>query len=451
MTDGRPPLTPYRGPVNLISDAARTLGRVFADGARVLGAHWPQLVALFLAGWAGRMGVLWLTTVVSDRSPTLAILIIPFAPLATLLSMVLMLRAMAPTLSSFASVVERVPARTRWIDDLTVAAQVLIPFLAVYASAGLLRQDVRVFLYDATADEWLNANIQSMDFGRGAYADGWLLALFIVVALVIRKAITLLDLAERHVAWAAFATYVEALWLMTIASAMSSELANLTEWVTSRRAVAGLLGWWEALVEAVRAWSSWATSIVDSISTLLGNLGSLVVLPVAWLAIGAAVYGHSLKATELTVETHEDVARRIKKVPQPVRRALSHAVEPLTTPVQNTLGAIGKVASAGIVPMVLFCVVFVVVGQLEALVAEVMRRIIGPGDSLRQYALEPYSLMVERGFSFVVTLALLGAAVNIVVSSQRDAEPPAAPEADADADAVAPERLPDPAPAAPAT
>ena len=72
-----------------------------------------------------------------------------------------MLRAMAPTLPAFRDLVEPLSPRQRWMDDLTVAAQVLIPFLAVYASAGLLRQDVRVFLYDSTLDEWTNTNIQN--------------------------------------------------------------------------------------------------------------------------------------------------------------------------------------------------------------------------------------------------------------------------------------------------
>ena len=39
--------------MNLLTDALRTTARVFIDGGRVLVAHWPELVGLFLAGWAG--------------------------------------------------------------------------------------------------------------------------------------------------------------------------------------------------------------------------------------------------------------------------------------------------------------------------------------------------------------------------------------------------------------
>ena len=83
--------------MNLLVGAVVALGRVFVDAGRVLANHWPQLVGLFLLGWAGRMGFLWLATVVSDVSPSLAVFIVPLAPMSTLVSLVLMLRATAPS------------------------------------------------------------------------------------------------------------------------------------------------------------------------------------------------------------------------------------------------------------------------------------------------------------------------------------------------------------------
>lgn len=417
--------------LGVLGQGVRSVVRVFVDGLRVLAQHWPQLLGLFLAGWTGRMAFLWLTTLVSDVSPTAAIFILPLAPLSTLLSMVLMLRAMAPTLSAFSGMVEKIPPRQRWIDDLTVAAQVLIPFLAVYASAGLLKEDVNTFLLDSFIDEEYNTNIQSIDYGRAVYAEGWALVALVVGALVVRKIISLMDLAERSLAWAAAGTYVEVLWTVTLANAMASQFADLTDWVMSRRAIAGTAQWWEGVVEVVSSWAGWIAALVEATADLLENMGELVVLPVAWLAIGAAVYGHSLKAQELKVETHEDVTRRIKRVPQPVRRAVAHAVEPVTTPVQDALTAIGKIASAGIIPMVLFCIVFVVAGRLQLLAAELVRFAIGPGKPLRQLAFEPYALLVERGVYFLVALPLLAAAVNAVVTSQREQAAAEASEAGA--------------------
>ena len=414
--------------MNLLTDAARGLGRLFADAARVLVAHWPQLVGLFLLGWAGRMAILWLVVVVSNWNPTVAVLILPLAPMSTLLSFVFMLRAMAPSLPAFQGMVQPVSSRRRWIDDLTVAGQVLIPFLAVYASAGLLKQDVQVFLYDSTIDEWMNTNVQSIDWGRADYAPGWTIALFVVGALAARKVITLLGLAQRHLAWAGIAVYLEVLWMMTLANAFTAQIQSITEWVTSRRLIAGIVEVWETVVATVEGWQDWIQAPFAAVGALIGNLGSLVVVPVAWLAIGASVYGYKLRQDSFRIETREEVTERIKKIPQPVRRAVNQIVEPVTTPIQDALGAIGKVASAGVVPMVLFCVVFTIANQMQIASAWLVRLAIGPGSALRNHAMEPYFQLAERLVYYVVVLALLAAAVNVVVAAQaRSAEPEPAP------------------------
>lgn len=408
--------------VNIITDALRTVVRVFFDGGRVLVMHWPQLLCLFLAGWAGRMSFLWLATNVSNFSPTLAVFIVPFAPLSTLLALVLMLRATAPTLSAFQGMVESVTAPQRWRADLSVAAQVLIPFLAVYASSGLLKEDGKVFVQDGVADEALNASIQSVDFGRAVYADGWALVLLIVLAMVARKIISLLKLTDRHLAWSAVAVYVEVLWMMTLVNALTRQLEQLSEWVLSRRAIAGIVDWWLMVVQGLRSVSAEVTALVDTVSKLLGELGSVVVVPVAWLAIGAAVFGVTLKGTGFKVDTHDEVTERIRSIPRPVRRVVSQVVEPVATPVQNTVSAIAKVASAGVLSMVLFCVVFSIAGGLQVATYQLLRVVIGPGETLRQYALVPYLQLAGRTVYFVVALSLLAAAVNAIVVSQRQAQ-----------------------------
>lgn len=416
--------------MNLILDALRTVGRVFVDGVRVLAAHWPQMVGLFLLGWTGRMAFLWLTTIVSNVSPTLAIFILPFAPLSTLLALVLMLRATAPTLPAFREVTESVTRPQRWRADFAVAAQVLIPFLAVYATAGLLKEDAKTFLSDATADEALNAGIHTVDFGRGDYADGWALIALIVIALAARKVISLLKLTDRHVAWSAVAVYIEVLWMITLVNAFTNQLDELTEWVLSRRVIAGIVDWWTAIVETVRSWSAEATAVVDAVTSFLGELGNLVIVPVAWLAIGAAVFGASLKSTDFKVETHDEVTERLKHIPQPVRRVANQVIEPITTPVSNTVTAIAKIASAGVLSMVLFCIVFYIATSLQSFTYMGVRQLIGPGDALRQYALGPYTQLVGRLVYFVAALSLLAAAVNAIVLSQRS--PQAADPSSAD-------------------
>lgn len=406
----------------LLVDAGRTLWQFVLGGVRVLGAHWPELVGLFLAGWIGRMSFLWVATEVSDWSPTLAVLILPLAPFCTLLSFVLMLRSMAPTLPAFSGMFERRTARERWTEDFAVAGKVLLPFLAIYASAGLLKQDATVFLLDSAADEALNTTIQDIDWGRADYAPGLTIVAFVVIALVARKVIAVFGLVNKHLAWAAVAAYIEILWIMTLANALNSQIEQIVEWATTRRISAPIITWWDGLIATVREWSAVADAIVTMVITVLDNLGAVVVVPVAWLAIGAAVYGHQLRSTELAVPGHEEVTKRLGKIPNPVKRVAAQITEPVITPIQSAFGAIKKIAVAGILPMVMFCIVFVAAGVVQNGVALLLRGLIGPGDGARQFALEPYAMLAQRGVYFVLALALLAAAVNAIVAAQQRAD-----------------------------
>lgn len=202
--------------------------------------------------------------------------------------------------------------------------------------------------------------------------------------------------------------------------------------MTSRRLIAGLVDLWEQVVATVQGWEAWIQAPFNAVGALIGNLGSLVVVPVAWLAIGASVYGHKLAQKEFRIETHEEVTERIKRIPQPVRRAVNHVVEPVTSPIQSALCAIGKVASAGVLPMVLFCVVFVVANQIQVASAWAVRTFIGPGGAQRAYAMEPYIQLAEGAVYYVVVLALLAGAVNVIVTAQKRSEAAAAAQAAAE-------------------
>jgi len=411
--------------VSTLTSALRGVGTILADGFRVLLAHWPQLVGLFLAGWAARMAALWLVVLVSDVSPTVAIFLLPLAPMATLTSLVLMVRVTSESLPAFRDLFTGVSPRERWRSNLAATAQVLVPFLAVYASQGLLADDARAFIYDATADEWMNAPLGSYDFGRAAdYASGPALLALIVVVLILRKVIMLAELGKKAVIWSFIATYLEVLWLVTLVHALTNQIEAISAWITSRRLISGFLDWWNAFLAALPHIGG--RTFVEFVGGIVSSMGDLVVVPVAWLAIGAAVYGAKL-AGRREFETPEQVTERLNHIPSPVRRVVAHAVEPVTSPIKDTVTAIGKVASAGTIPMVLFCLVFVIAAQVKVAVAWVFRTAVGPRDPWILYSLAPYSTMFQRLFYFVIALSLLAAAVNAVVLGQR-ATADAAPE-----------------------
>lgn len=394
----------------------KALGGVLSDAGRVLVQHGPQLVGLFLLGWIGRLGFLWLAIAVMPLSPTLSVLIMPLAPMATLLSLVLMVRATGETLPAFADVFAATQPRERLRSDLTVAAQVLLPFLAVYAAQGLLKADTRMFLVESNTDMFLNEGQWTR---AGDYASGPFLIGMIVIAIVLRKIIGLLDLGKKSIGWAFAATFLEVLWVVTLAQALSSQLTDVTDWVTSRIVIAQALELWHGLTALIPT-----IPLLSTIVTFIAEAGNLIIVPVSWLALGATVFGTKLKEDEnfgrfSVLADHDTVTQRLQRIPSPVRRYAAQAVEPVTTPVKDALTALGQVAAAGVLPMVMVCLIFAFVSQVKVVIAWAFRALFGAGDPWFVWALTPFSDFLQAFAYFVLTMALLGAAVNAVVLGEK--------------------------------
>ena len=422
--------------MGFLREGVRALGEVIADAARALTRHWPVLVVLYLAGATLRMGLLWLASWVSDRSSTLGVLIVPLATLATLVALVAMIRVAGESLPAFGgdlaagSRADR--ARTHW----TVATGVLIPFLAVYSAQGLLREDTVQFIHDTTLDEAVSQPLTA-DYSRALIASGWQLVTVVLVALVLRRVIAGYGLGARSWRWAAIGGYVEALWMVTVAASIASRREELTEWVGSRLVVATVTDWWEGLVGIAGPLAKPLLAVRDAIAALLGAMGDLVIVPVAWLAIGGLIYGHRLSAPQgpHTGDLARQPAQLAQRLPSRVRSAVATVVDPLAKPVRSTAGALAKVAGAGVIPMVLVCLTFVAAGISQLGVVWAAREVLGPQEALRGAAYQPYVSLMARGVYFVVASVLLAAAVNRIITAIRSNQPAGMPSAQESAEA----------------
>lgn len=394
-------------------EGIQTLGETVIGSLRVLREHWPQLVGLFLLGWIGRMTILWAAVEVSNFSPTIAVLLIPLAPLCMIVAMVLMLRVVGETLSAFQDLFADLAPGQQWRDHFTVVGQVLLPFLAVYASQGMLREDTLVFLEDTTMDELMNSTIPTFD--RALYAPGAWIIVMIVVVLVLRKIISLADLGGKSLAVAGFAAYLEALWLVTVMHAVSAQTDALVEWIGDRAVIVGLFDSWGVFIDWLGALGTALTSFISWLGGMLSSTASLFVMPVSMLAVGAAVYGSELKVGP-PIPTHEGVTRRLKQVPSPLKRVVGQILEPITTPVVSAWNSFGKILVAGVIPMLLFCIVFLLLNQIDNLVALGLHALIGPRDVTLGYAVEPFLDLASQLVFSVLAVALLAAAVNALIA-----------------------------------
>ncbi len=388
-------------------------GRILSEAARLLAGHWPQLVVLCLLGAAGRYGFVWLAVAGSALHPTLGVLILPLAPLSNLLSLVLMMRVVAETLPAFRNTWLGETTAQQWRHHLRVAAGVLLPFIALYATTGMLKQDSRMYLLGITREEYGLSLYANAD--RYEYASGWVLLLLVVVALGIRKLIEALDLARRSIPIALIASYVEALWLMTFAAVLSWQLQQITDWFLNRVVVDALVTGWETVLGPVGSW--WRT-IVEWLGVIWGGFGAFVVIPMTWLAITAAAYQTSFRVWA-TLPTHPRFARR-RGIIGWIQRLLRELVDPVVGPLKKLLTAFMRVAAVGAGPLLMLCITFLGLGQLQVGLAWLLRLLVGPQDPHLYPMISPYLAVVTHVFFYVILMALLPATLNYFTMSQRD-------------------------------
>ena len=156
---------------------------------------------------------------------------------------------------------------------------------------------------------------------------------------------------------------------------------------------------------------------VEWVAGLGGGFSTLVVIPLAWLAIGAANYQADLASSEMP--TPKGVAMRLGKLSERSRRVLAELAEPVITPLRHFWGAVSRIIVAGPAPIVIFCLSFVAVNQFQVGVAWLLHEAIGPRSPTLHLALFPYLDAASQLVGSVLGMALLAAAVNLVVGGKR--------------------------------
>jgi hypothetical protein len=302
---------------------------VVATMGRLLAAHWPALIAWFLAGILARYLVIELAGFVGAYTAIGGFLLLPLASLARLISFVamfLVLRDGMARLSAIAPLPADARERRAAFRDALLSA--ILPFFAVYATWGFLRDDVTAYMNRAL--EVQTERIAVVGFTTGADVDTsgtviqlgfepWTVAA-IVLAFAGRWAWK--RWAGRLPRWFSIgAVYLEAVWVFLTIFLISDAFGLITQWVDTRQAmawIADLRGW---LADAV-APVAWAW---DGIEWLVGQIGGIVLLPLAWLTIAGVVYGQAVSPQGVAVRAPlvEKVRGRYTSLPQRLRRRLA--------------------------------------------------------------------------------------------------------------------------------
>ena len=408
---------------------------VVVDAGRLLGRHWPVLLALFFAGRAARELVMVAAVRASLIHGVLGGLVFVLVPVSTLAALVLMLRVLLTSLSGGGGAAgggDAAPAGASGAPRrlLDATASVLVPFLAVYASYGYLKKDGREYLYRVFHDEVLDnaallTNPGKVDVAsRLPFTVGVTLASTVAIAVVLRWLLARWDGARRRAWPAVVGGYLEVAWITLVARQISLFKKAGNDWIGERRIVRWIGDTWTHVTESVRGTGGPLKVAVSWVDSLVGSIDTVIIVPIAWLAVGAVVYGYKL--TPLGAPSHalyQRAAGRLARGPRTLRRAATELGTDIYGRFKPLVNGLRVVFHAGWRPMLVFWLAFLVAQTAPQWLWELERMIIGPRDLGAVWSPLSGPLgLVNEAVGAVLLACLLAAAVDRALRAQ-PAEP----------------------------
>lgn len=398
----------YRG---LVLAMLKTTGRLLA-------AHWPALLAWFLAGVLARYVVIEVAGFVGAWSAVGGLLLMPLAILARLIgfvAMFLVLRDGMARLGAIAPLPASAAERRRAFVDALLAG--VLPFFAFYAAWGYLRDDMSAYAARALeVQREVNAASQLLGgeaVTRGAGTIDQLGFEPVTIALIV------VAFAGRW-AWNRYrerlprllslvAVYLEAIWVFLTVILISEATGWVTGWIGSRQAMvwlADLRAWVaEQLVPIAWVW--------EGVEWLLGEVGGVVLLPVAWLTIAGVVYGQAVaaEAPQLSGEVADRVRHGWGALPAGLRRRLADVWNELVSRFRPIARAFVLMWRAGPVPIGGYVLLATLLIAAERLLRYGLTRAIGPHD------LEDFWFVADTAILLVVPLVIEPVRIALVASA----------------------------------
>ena len=391
----------------------RDVPAVLLTAARILWRQWPALLTLALLGAAVRSAALWAAVEVSDVQGQLGLLVLLLAPLGYLAAMVLMLkrcRGEVPDLAEeVEGQVEMAPTERRRLRLVDVAVSVLVPFMLAYESYGLLATDLERFRNAAAYDEFQSIDLfgdGEVDFGGRLGVYPLQIALLIVgVAWVLRWALAQVERRVHVLAIAFVGAFVELYYTHQLAGQIVVIRLRGEEWIRDRVAWGWLQDAYTWIVDVLGPLAGGFRWVLDAVTVLTGSLDAVVLLPIAWLTFAAVVLGYTLLDTS---------------TPRPVEKRgfLASLWRDVRERWASLLGGLKLLTTAGLAPMLVFSLVFLLVIRIPPLLAEVVRLVIGPQEFFIAAAIAPAIVALGFALSMAVTAPLLAAAIDWLVRTR---------------------------------
>ncbi len=284
---------------------------------RILAQTWPALLAWYLAGQAVRAGILALAAPIGPESPIGAMLLVPIAVLARLVSYVGMFLVLRRAMRGYREISGGDVTFTSFRDGarefLTVLTASIGPFFTLYAIIGLLFEDLSDYARATMRYAFGSENPQPLNAG-----DDPLVLIVIVSAIVLRLGLRILG--PKLPGWTSVVgIYLDATWVFLALATVQTVFGDVFAWIQSRQVahwVADAQAWLTSLWEPIRL-------AIEGIGWLVPVAAQVVLLPIAWLLVAGIIYVRAIGNIETGLPVPKlpvRIAESAAQLPQLVRQ-----------------------------------------------------------------------------------------------------------------------------------
>ena len=165
--------------------------------------------------------------------------------------------------------------------------------------------------------------------------------------------------------------YLEIIWITLAAAFLLNEFKR---WLTSRRLVDWLEDTTVRVLDQLGPLS--ANGVLDWLYRFAADAVAVVAVPVAWLTVGAVVYGRALAPSPVPADL--PAVRAWRGLPATLRGLLRTLGASLRERFGPMMLALGLLVRARVRPILLVCLVFLVVQSTPTWLWEIERLLIGP-------------------------------------------------------------------------
>ena len=251
---------------------------------RILAMTWPALLAWYLAGQVVRSGILALAAPIGPESPIGAMLLVPIAVLARLVSYVGMFLVLRRAMTGYRDISGGDVSFTSFRDGarefLTVLTACIGPFFTLYAIIGLLFEDLSEYARATMLYALGSENPRPLEVG-----DSPIVLIVVVTAFVLRMVLRIFG--PKLPTWTSvFGIYLDATWVFLALYTLQILFGDAIAWIQARQVVHWIndaQAWLVSLWEPIRV-------AIESLGWVIPVAAQVILLPMAWLLVAGIIY-----------------------------------------------------------------------------------------------------------------------------------------------------------------